>query len=255
MLLLADIGNTRLKWASIKGSNFESGKQFTHLQQRVLDIIDSHWSGLEKPERVLISCVTETQVKSTIQGWVTQHWDMDAEFIVSQAQGNGVVNAYDKPKVLGSDRWIALVAVHQLYAASACVIDCGTALTLDVITKEGMHLGGLIVPGLDMMRRGLTNSTSDIKLVQGKWSTYHSLLGRDTEACVHNGCLQAAVGFIECTLTQMEQELDTVLQCVITGGNTESIMPLLSHPYHFEPDLVLKGLACMVDVVPRISSK
>jgi type III pantothenate kinase len=126
------------------------------------------------------------------------------------------------------------------------VIDCGTAITIDAIAAEGTHLGGLIVPGMDLMSTALAEAAPGVQL-QGQDNQEVSLLGRSTEAAVSGGVLYAAVSLIDRVSLDLTTELGSGTTILLTGGDARRILPLLSSKPDYDPDLVLKGLAVFAE--------
>jgi type III pantothenate kinase len=147
---------------------------------------------------------------------------------------------------LGSDRWANLLAAHAHYKGSAVVIDCGTAITIDAIAGDGSHLGGLIVPGMDLMSTALTEGAPGVQ-IQEKDNQEISLLGRSTESAVSGGVLYAAVSLIDRVSLDLRVELGNAATILLTGGDAIRILPLLSSKPDYIPDLVLKGLAVFAE--------
>jgi len=255
MILLVDAGNSRIKWASLSGTRMDATGYVRQPAfgdyQGVLDA----WRDLPQPERVVVANVAGEACAAALRDWVAANWRCDVEFVTASAQAHGVTNAYDEPARLGVDRWLALIAVREIYEGAVCVFDCGSALTIDVMTADGRHLGGLIVPGLAMMRRALSQDIGAVRQsfqnededeVPGKVS----LLAHDTRSAVVGGTLYTMIAVIDRIVRDVTEALSDEPIRVIGGGDAEQLLPLLSARYHHERDLVLKGLA----VVARGSS-
>src|SRR6202034_3800599 len=86
----------------------------------------------------------------------------EVEFITAAPEFNGLTNGYLDPSLLGADRWLALIGAWTKASGALCVVDAGTAVKVDAVDAKGQHLGGLIAPGIHMMREALMNKTSDI---------------------------------------------------------------------------------------------
>src|SRR5690606_18274094 len=111
------------------------------------------------------------------------------------AETCGVRCAYADPARLGVDRWLAVVAAYRDPGGPAVVFDCGTAITVDAVTTAGEHLGGLIIPGIQLMRRALYGSTAGISDEGDEGDV--GLLARDTRSAVCGGSLYAAIAFMQ----------------------------------------------------------
>ncbi len=245
MNLLLDIGNSRIKWARSVDDVLETGEPLMRENKTFKDLVPAAWLAMDAPERVVIVSVAGATFNKSIRTWVKRTWRIDCEFMVSSAAACGVTNAYIQPERLGADRWAALLAAHDLYTTPVCLVDCGSAVTIDAIDAAGHHLGGLIVPGLDMMERALTTRTAGVKFENAP-SGEVSLLARDTETAVHGGALYTLVALIDRVYSDLGHELGRAARRVITGGDAQRILPLLASPPDHQPDLVLHGLAVHV---------
>jgi type III pantothenate kinase len=165
------------------------------------------------------------------------------EAVTVSASACGVTNAYANPANLGIDRWAALVGAHQHYSAAVCIVDCGTAVTIDLLTAEGEHQGGLILPGTDMLQQLLMTGT--VAINDPGSSRFATLLASDTDAAVNGGAIYMVVAAIDRVVADMTAGHAGSVETLITGGDAGRILPLLAAPAHHDPDLVLKGLAIL----------
>lgn len=242
MNLLVDIGNARIKWVSQEGDSLQPGAPMLRHNKAFKDIARPAWKDLETPKRVIVSNVAGTEYEKAVATWVKRRWKLVPEFLRASKECNGVTNAYKEPGRLGADRWANLLAAHAHYHAPVVIVDCGTAITVDAMTADGRHLGGLIAPGIEMMTASLTRSAPGIEIIH---SDNHDivLLGSSTEVGVTGGVLYTAVSLVDRVFVDLKSELGRSTRQIITGGDAGRIGPLLSiQPIH-EPDLVLKGLA------------
>lgn len=244
MTLLVDIGNSRVKWAHIQGGALTDRGETAYLRGAVLEVFNNHWLKFEAPQRVFVSSVAGPAVSETLSLWAAQYWACPVVFITAEAHAFGVTSAYEAAEQLGADRWASLIAAYRNFKPPVCVVDCGTAITIDVLAARGKHLGGLIVPGLTLMRRSLSDHTGGIREVV---SGNVSLLARNTRDGVTAGTLYAAVAVIDRVVSDVEAELQAHVSCVLSGGDARSLAPLLARHVVCEPDLVLQGLAVMAE--------
>jgi len=144
---------------------------------------------------------------------------------------------------------LGVIAAHALYEGPSVVIDLGTASTVDLVSETGQHLGGLIVPGLTMMKSSLMKSTAQVSLDEAELSSesWNSLLAGNTLEAVEGGAIFATVSFIDRVVSELEAEMMTSLTRIITGGDCLSIEPLLEEDYHIEPNWILKGMQVWVE--------
>ncbi|MBK8162014.1 MAG: type III pantothenate kinase [Gammaproteobacteria bacterium] len=252
MILLVDAGNTRIKWAVLENGVLHSGGAILRRGGADgVDLLSTPWAALTPPRRLLIANVAGAEFAASFGAWTQRAWGLDAEFVSAQAKGFGVTNGYTEPQRLGVDRWLALVAARRFVKGPVCVVDCGTALTIDVMEKNGEHLGGLIVPGLVLMRRALFDKTADIGPAMGNSPSRDiPQLAQDTRGGVMGGTLYAAASLIERVVRDADESVGGGMTCILTGGDAVTIRPLLSADFRFEPELVLQGLAIVAEAGP-----
>jgi len=162
MILLIDIGNTRIKWAELEAGQLSPQRALAHSTVDHRKLFEDMLGSLSSPERVLIANVGGRAIEAACIGAIRERWTVEPEVIVSSAQAAGVTNAYREPHKLGVDRWLAVIAAHARVNGPACVVGVGTAMTIDGVDGSGRHLGGAIVPGPQLMIESLLKGTSDI---------------------------------------------------------------------------------------------
>jgi len=246
MNLLLDIGNSRLKWAGWDAGNWTYGEPIAHKGKAFKDIARPAWKDLDAPERVIVSNVAGGDYEKSVATWVKRRRKVTPEFLRSVGSMCGVSNAYRAPERLGTDRWACLIAAHVNYPGPCIIVDCGTAITIDALGHDGKHLGGLIVPGMDLMTSSLTGNAAGIQLTS-TGNEEVSLLGASTESAVSGGVLYAAVALVDRVFFDLKAELGKATTMLITGGDAERVLPLLSSRPRHDANLVLKGLVAYAE--------
>jgi len=242
MNLLFDLGNSRCKWALADpalrpGGAFAYGDHFVRRLGQELQ-------SLARPQRVLVSCVTHAERAAQLADWIREHWGLAAQMIVAQAQQCGVRNLYEPPERLGADRWAALLAARARQHGAVCVVDCGSAVTVDALDDQGVFRGGVILPGLAMQRAALQQGTAGIGASSASGV---SCLSRNTGDAVAAGTRIGLAGAIDRIIECQVRALGQVPAVLITGGDANELHPLLQHPSIPVPELVLEGLAQIAD--------
>lgn len=240
--MLVDIGNTRLRWCASDGIRCGPAEVRDYIKSDVAGLLAAEWCDLAPPARVVAANVAGEAVAEAVGTSVHTLWGVDAEFVKARRSACGVTNGYTHPERLGPDRWAAMIAAHHLFSGPKCIVDCGTAATLDVVDGAGKHLGGLILPGLTMMRRSLINGTSDL-YVEAAVAPPNALLANETSDAIQGGTLYMLIAALDRISEDVASELPDDLCRVITGGDAPALLPLLAYSHNHEPDLVLKGLA------------
>lgn len=240
-ILLLDMGNSRLKTAILEGDTFVPGDELSHDGQLDIEILKRVNLGVV-PDHIVASCVAGNKHKDLLRKWAQQELKSDIEFVIAEQQQYGVINTYVDPAQLGSDRWAAIIAAHQQWQGNLCVIDAGTALTLDLVQADGRHLGGYILPGLGMMQQCLFEQTEIPIPTDSVILASNTQVGDSTKKCISNGALQAICGMIERTILQFEQHSRETVLSILTGGDSQRLNDNLTIPCVREPNLVLRGL-------------
>ena len=249
MNLFIDIGNTSLHWR-LSGSldiasptisvrhNKDFAKALAILQASLGDV---------RVIRVLVANVAGNQAKETIETWSIENYSVKPLFLSSQEKHKQVVNAYIEPQRLGVDRWFAVLAGHKLIqkntAFAALIVDAGTAMTIDAVLKDGTHLGGNIIAGLELQQKNLLSGTHDIQDSHGEESVW----GSDTASAVANGASFALLGAICLAAEQLQKQItEGRIHILLTGGDAETLEPYFigreDVSFSVHSNLVLDGL-------------
>lgn len=238
-LLLVDIGNTRIKWGISTGRNIVSGKAFARDTNALENHVNCVWNKISPPDRVEVSNVAGQPFGHEFTKKIQQLWNIPVRFAESAAFSCGIVNGYEDPTQLGVDRWLSMIGLIHNHAFPVCVVNCGTAITMDLINPNGIHSGGLIAPGLNLMVDSLLKGTTLIELNDNASVGFP---GRNTTECVNLGMLYASAGMIEKVFRQWCNTLGVQASLVVSGGDAERVRQILSVPSVYEHDLVLQGL-------------
>lgn len=245
MKLLVDAGNARVKWAWLTDGNLhDAGNLALGGQSPGAVLAAMQASGL-KPAEIWLASVAAPPVTSALCQALAQLYAVPVRIAESEDSAAGIRNGYVDPRQLGVDRWLAMIAAFDRFRTAVCVVDAGTAVTVDLLAADGRHLGGFIVPGPALMRRSLHRDTGGIEAAAGRsidGSAQSGQWGRDTETCIRLGAHVAISCLIEnCVKTLTRVRGPGVL--VLTGGDAPSLMTFLAVPVEHRPLLVLEGLA------------
>jgi type III pantothenate kinase len=158
----------------------------------------------------------------------------------------GVAITYPKPSEIGQDRLANAAAAHALGGSPAIVIDSGTAVTFDIITKKGGYEGGIIAPGIEVTRRYLHERTAQLPLLDDSL-VIKGMIGKSTAEAMRIGTVVGFPGLIQALLDGVLAELidraEPAPHLLITGGNAAFLQSRLRQPVRLMPDLTLIGLA------------
>lgn len=241
MMLVLDIGNTNLRWAVSDGISLGEMRVVRHGGASPLDLL-ADWERLERPDRVVVSNVGGSPVAAAIGRTTRAYWGLEPELMQTRSRYGGLRIAYDVPARLGVDRWLALVAAHQLAPTPTLILDAGTAATFDLLLADGQHLGGLILPGVEMMRASLLAGTQ-IPRIESEPTD--ELWAVDTGPAVAAASLQAIAALTTRLYDRMSEQAQQQPALVLTGGDAERLTAAMDRPYRLIPDLVLRGLVAV----------
>lgn len=246
--LLFDVGNTRLKWGIHNGTRIvrTGGIDHAALKRDGFNALTTRLP--RRVEQVLVSNVAGTSFGTKLAGVIGLHCDVDVHFARAEKAAFGIVNGYRQPRRMGVDRFVAMVGARAESRSALCVVDAGTAVTIDAVDRNGQHLGGQIIPGLDAMAAALDAGTSDIGATRRSAKAPAEPIGifaRTTQAAVQNGSLSAVCGAVERAAKTLRGAGHRA-KIVLTGGDASRILAMLPGNVIHRPHLVLQGLAFML---------
>ncbi|MDP6435990.1 MAG: type III pantothenate kinase [Gammaproteobacteria bacterium] len=248
MQLLIDIGNTRIKWAFDSGNALHDSGEIVHRDKTAAAAMAFVSEFTEKPDAVFALNVAGIELENSLQQALAERFGLPVQMVCTTGKCGDVTNGYTSIEQLGADRWAALVGAWHQCRRAVVVVDVGTAITIDLVAADGRHLGGIIVPGIDLMRLALNSDTSDIGGFAGNSKgpvPGRDWFGRDTLSAVQRGTLFNARAVIERAIEEFAGEGDTPA-VFVTGGDAELVVPLISTPVEHRPLLVLEGLRLLV---------
>lgn len=257
MKLLVDAGNSRVKWAVAGPGGFVATGEATagdgEVPAALLDLSPP-------PDEIRLANVAGAGPGRRLAGHLGERYGRAPVFARSAAAGAGVRNGYRDPAQLGVDRWLAVCAAHVRHPGPLCVVDAGTATTVDLVHRDGSHQGGLILPGLALMESALLGATGDLARLAAAggppadapahWPPGRGLLmGRDTATAIRAGGLQATACLVVACMRQLALAGGPHPVLVLTGGAAPALHAGLagldvgvSATVEHRPWLVLEGL-------------
>ncbi|WP_348675579.1 type III pantothenate kinase [uncultured Abyssibacter sp.] len=240
MKWLLDLGNTRCKSACWLGGELLEPRSADCGEDAVGSVLDQLAPGVA-PAAIWVSSVAGQAVDAAVIAWCERRGWPEPVFARSRSLSLGVRCAYADPRRLGVDRWMVVLAAAAT-GRDAIIVDAGTACTIDAVTAEGQHLGGLILPGVALARQSLNQRTQfkadDVTTVP------LPIVGDDTNPAVTVGAVHALLGAIERVRRQLGWRAPL---CVLTGGEAPLLQPHLGDEWELRPHYVLEGVARLAD--------
>lgn len=237
---LFDLGNTRLKCAPLS----DDGRvgDAVAIVHGVEDVAVALSGTLPtRIEVAYLSSVAVPELTTRVLAQLGRHCQR-ISLARTQPEFAGVRIAYAQPRKLGVDRFLALLAVHARGDGPTLVCSVGTALTLDLIDRDGRHLGGRIAPSPALMREALHARAPQLSVSGGCFDPSADEFATDTEDALASGCEGAALALIERSLDAAQRRLQETPTLRLHGGGGKALLPRLPMA-QWSPALVLEGLA------------
>ena len=245
MILEIDAGNTRIKWRCLNPGTAAMAAEgvVSGVKELIIAVGENH-----RVEFARLCSVRAGPDVEEIRQWIAAAWGLELQIAEVSRSCGGVSNHYVDPGKLGVDRWLAMLAARQISTEPCVIVDSGTALTIDVLDRNGEHRGGFILPGLNLMRKSLQENTG-IRVAEGQEELTLEP-GHSTEAAVFNGTLTALIATIETVINSITEAGQPTL--LLTGGGGDLLAAYMSLPKtEVVAGLVLDGLAIACPYSPE----
>ena len=234
MKLVIDIGNTKTKYALFEGDNLVLVKS---VEDNILINDLTNVSGIGQITSAIISSVKDENLQ--VEEFLKQR--NIKTIVLTHKTPLPFINKYATPETLGKDRIALAAAAQKLYPGNnVLIIDAGTSITYDFVTKKNEYLGGGIAPGLYMRFKSLHTFTAKLPLINPDEEKWPDLVGNTTEKAilsgVMNGILQETDGIINAY-----KEVFGDVVTVLSGGDYKYFDKRLKNSIFARPNLVLEG--------------
>ena len=232
--LQLDVGNSGSKWRLL-----QDGQVVARGIYRVADpsSLEAMLQCTPSLQQIWVASVAGSEAEQSLADMLARRWGVQAWFARSEASCSGLRNSYQQPARMGVDRWLAMLAAWQRLQGRACVVDAGSALTCDLVSAQGQHEGGYIIPGPTLMERALLLDTERVRFAEDVEYTLEP--GRSTAQAVRHGIALAQTGALALAMDRAGIVSSQLLFC---GGWGKNLMQLLERGGSYIPDLVFEGL-------------
>lgn len=243
MLVTIDIGNSRIKMATWQYGQLLHSIVSEHSVANLAAALKLDRITAESVDRVLVASVADQSVQQVLESALKDRLPAP-EYFQTTSSCCGITHSYAEPSQHGVDRWAAVIGARKLYHGALCIIDVGTAVTVDLLAENNQHSGGRIFPGIKLMQQALASSTAAIELKDGNVTKFAS----NTADAVTGGTAYAVIAAVEQAVIDAQQILGAGMQTVITGGQADIIMQYGKQiTVHHEPALVMHGLQAVAE--------
>lgn len=234
--IIADIGNSRVK--------FKVDDTIVAFEYNTSDLTDY----LQTIAIAGYDCFAYSSVNKEAESFILSKLYGTIENIRNVKELIDKCNSIDFSNVkgMGTDRMLSLIAVQGVTDSPLVTIDCGTAVTVNLLDEDNICLGGVIMPGFRLQSQALHNNTSNLPLVKGIGTKGY--VGKDTEDSIRYGILNSIVGGIKTTIEH--SSFSAAPDVFVTGGYGEAICERLNLYYpnvQFAENLVIKGIERLID--------
>ena len=236
--LQLDVGNSSAKWRLVKNADVIKRGRYRRDDPASLEQLLDCTTRLDQ---IWISSVATSEAEDDLVRRLRDHWGVQPWLARTQARTGDLRNSYAEPGRMGVDRWLAMLGARRRCVKRLCVVDAGSALTIDLVAADGRHEGGYIIPGPALMERALLLDTGRVRFEGGV--EYALAPGRSTAEAVRHGVAVSQVGALESVLAQ--QGLSGSEGLFFCGGGAEVLMQLAGCGGTHAPDLVFEGLEVM----------
>jgi len=246
MILALDIGNTHIEIGLYKEEKYlDSWRIATgvHRTEDEMMTFIHHFltlRGLNAQSIQDIAISSVVPIITLIFEKLSKKYFGKVPLVVDYKLDLGIRIDYDPPYSVGADRLCNAIAVYDKFGGPAIVVDMGTATTFDVVSSEGVYLGGVIAPGLETAARGLHERASKLPTISLEFPS--TVIGKNTEKSMQSGVMLGSVKMIDGLIELIGEELKKEPIVVATGGLSRLIGPKSRYIQHVEKHLVLDGL-------------
>lgn len=231
--LQLDMGNSSAKWRLLRGADIVArGRYLPGDEASAEELLNLDTA----PEQIWISSVAAVAAERELVERLLECWGVQPWFARTQARTGELVNSYEDPSRMGTDRWLAMLGARARHNGALCVVDAGSALTIDLVAASGTHEGGYIIPGPYLMERALLLDTDRVRFEED--IEYELAPGNSTAEAVRHGIALAQAGAVTMAL----ESAGSSRQLFYCGGGGERLQTLVGRGGEFVGDLVFEGL-------------
>lgn len=246
MLLAIDIGNTNIKMALFKGKRIvyvwriatEKNKSYQQYKRSLKKLFyQKKVTGAQIDEAIICSVVPKLTplLKKVLFSLFKKRPQVLGKDIIAP-----IKNLYKRPGQVGQDRLANAVAAFRQYGGPVIVVDFGTAVTFDVVSRAGSYLGGIIVPGVELALNALSENADLLPKI--KLDEPREFLGRDTVSSIKSGMVYGYSFLVEGIIKNLKQKLGPHPKVIATGGKAPLMFAYCRSINRLCEHLTLEGL-------------
>jgi type III pantothenate kinase len=214
---------------------------------------DLYWKNLMHKPTAMLGCVVAGEaIKRRVEEQLVEGWGLTPRWVSSSKEAGGVINSYEHPQRLGSDRWAAIIGArqhalrtHPDHVPPVLAVMVGTAVTVDAVDAAGRFLGGLILPGFGLMYRALESGTAGLKVPTGEVRDFPT----NTSDALMSGGTDAIAGAIERSLRRLQAHTGEAPLLIMSGGAVSRLSHVIELPALVVENLIFEGLLTLASAI------
>src|SRR3954452_20256628 len=229
MLLVVDVGNTQTHFGTFRGTELAEHWRFATVRDSTADELGAALRALLGLRGMDLGEIDSSIVSSTVPQLAPEWTAMASRYlghdmlVVGPGIRTGMAIRYDNPREIGADRLVNAVAAYEKVRGPVVVVDFGTAITYDPVSRDGEYLGGIITPGVEISMEALTSRASALPRID--IAPPRSLIGKTTVDAIRSGIVYGFAGQVDSIVRRLRAEMGEETETIATGGLAGHIVP------------------------------
>jgi type III pantothenate kinase len=246
MLLVVDVGNTQTHFGTFRDGQLHEHWRFATVRDSTADELGATLRNLLGLRGVVFDMIEASIVSSTVPQLAPEWSGMAERYlghrmpVVGPGLKTGMAIRIDNPREVGADRLVNAVAAHDRFGGPCVVVDFGTGINIDIVSREGEYIGGMIAPGIEISLDALT--ARGAKLLRVELESPRALIGKSTVEAIRSGVVYGYAGMVDGILRRLRAELGEDTATIATGGLASYVVPHCELVDETDDLLTLKGL-------------
>ncbi len=238
-LILVDVGNTSAHFTRYTRGRFvkEARVPTSGLDDAALRRLARGFS-LKGARAAVIASVVPAAGKF-LERHLVSRFDLETH-LIGPSFPVPITNLYKKPAQVGTDRLVNAAAAYRRFKKELVIVDFGTAITFDVVSKKGEYLGGVIAPGIEITLEALFQKTA--LLPKTRLEHPKAVIGRDTVESIRIGSSCGIGGLCDRIIDLIAEKRGSKPIVVATGGYASFMTRYCRRLGLIDPDLTMKGI-------------
>jgi type III pantothenate kinase len=246
MLLVVDVGNTQTHIGTFEGEALIQHWRFATVRTSTADELGAALRALLALRGMEFRDLDASIVSSTVPQLRPEWTAMASRYlghempVVGPGLRTGMPIRYDNPREIGPDRLVNAVAGYARLGGPCVIVDFGTAVTYDIVSRLGEYLGGVIFPGVEISLEALTERAAALPRID--LVAPRSLIGKSTVDAIRAGVVYGYAAQVDGIIGRLRAELGAETAAIATGGLAGVIVPYCESLDETDDLLTLTGL-------------